>query len=179
MPKKPTGKIAGLPVEARLRINRALLENRPYTEIVEKLLREWFPNDDVHALEMNLQRWFKGPFQAWRREELERDALVRLVENIEAQMTAAGGMDVVARSLLLEQMTVIRSSAATPEEKAAAFVAINRQLESQKQGARDERKLALLEANAASAKEKLAGLVSKGGLTPETLAQIEEAAKLL
>src|SRR3990172_9050978 len=108
--RKPTGKIASLPNEARLRINRALIENRTYKEIIESVLREWFPKDDSHALEMNVHRWFKTGFREWRKEESERDALVRLVENIETQMTAAGGMDVVARSLLLEQMTVIRSS---------------------------------------------------------------------
>jgi hypothetical protein len=42
-----------------------------------------------------------------------------------------------------------------------------------------ERRLKLLEENAASAKAKLTAVASKGGLTPETLKQIEEAAKLL
>ena len=50
-------------------------------------------------------------------------------------------------------------------------------------GQRDSRKLTLLEANARDAKAKLEALTtsarSKGGLTPETLRQIEEAAGLL
>jgi len=50
-------------------------------------------------------------------------------------------------------------------------------------GQRDSRKLSLVEAAAAEAKAKLVALASAakstGGLTPETLAQIEEAAGLL
>jgi len=41
------------------------------------------------------------------------------------------------------------------------------------------RRIKLLENAAAQAKEKLVGIVSKGGLSPETLKQIEEAAGLL
>lgn len=50
-------------------------------------------------------------------------------------------------------------------------------------GQRDSRKLSLLEASAREAKAKLEALTSaaksQGGLTPETLKQIEEAASLL
>lgn len=50
-------------------------------------------------------------------------------------------------------------------------------------GQRDDRKLSLLEANAREAKAKLLAMTSAaksaGGLTPETLRQIEEAAGLL
>lgn len=42
-----------------------------------------------------------------------------------------------------------------------------------------ERRIALLEGAAQQAKAKLAGIASKGGLSPETLRQIEEAAGLL
>jgi hypothetical protein len=42
-----------------------------------------------------------------------------------------------------------------------------------------ERRVSLLEENAAKAKAALEGIKSKGGLTPETLKQIEEAAGLL
>jgi hypothetical protein len=42
-----------------------------------------------------------------------------------------------------------------------------------------ERRVEMLEANATQAKAALEGIKSKGGLTPETLRQIEEAAKLL
>lgn len=42
-----------------------------------------------------------------------------------------------------------------------------------------QRRIELLEANAAKAKEQLVALASKGGLTPEALAEIEEAAKIL
>ena len=41
------------------------------------------------------------------------------------------------------------------------------------------RRVKILEENAAKAKAALEGLKSKGGLTPETLARIEEAARLL
>ena len=41
------------------------------------------------------------------------------------------------------------------------------------------RRVKLLEENAAKAKAALEGIKSKGGLTPETLKQIEEAARLL
>jgi hypothetical protein len=41
------------------------------------------------------------------------------------------------------------------------------------------RRLELLERNSAEAKAQLASMVSGGGLSPETIAQIEEAAKLL
>lgn len=42
-----------------------------------------------------------------------------------------------------------------------------------------ERRIVLLEQNAAEAKKRLEGIKSKGGITKETLQQIEEAAKLL
>jgi hypothetical protein len=42
-----------------------------------------------------------------------------------------------------------------------------------------ERRVALLEENAAKAKAQLEGLKTKGGLTPETLAAIEQAAAML
>ena len=41
------------------------------------------------------------------------------------------------------------------------------------------RRVALLETNAAKAKEKLTAIVAKGGLSPEALKQIEQAAKIL
>ncbi len=45
--------------------------------------------------------------------------------------------------------------------------------------AQADRRIALLEGAAQQAKAKLQGITSKGGLTPETLRQIEEAAGLL
>ena len=42
-----------------------------------------------------------------------------------------------------------------------------------------ERRVKLLEDRAAEAKAKLTAVATKGGLTPETLKQIEEAASLL
>jgi hypothetical protein len=68
------------------------------------------------------------------------------------------------------------------QEKSAATK--GRQKDAQiKQKDRDlllaERRVVLLETNAAKAKEVLQRAVSKGGLTAETLAQIEEAAGLL
>ena len=163
MTRKSTSKISKLPLTVRDRINRDLLVSKSYADIAGWLLEEKLVEGDSHAIEMQLHRWFKSGFQAWRREEIERDSLVRLVENIEAQMSAAGGMDIVARSLLLEQMTVIRSSASSPEEKAAAFVQINRQLEAQKQGNREDRKLKLLEEREAKSRE----IVSNEHLTAE------------
>jgi hypothetical protein len=42
-----------------------------------------------------------------------------------------------------------------------------------------ERRIALLESAASEAKKRLEGIKSKGGISKETLQQIEEAAKLL
>ena len=46
-------------------------------------------------------------------------------------------------------------------------------------GDRDERKLRLLEESATQAKEQLNKVITKGGLTPETQAQIQQALSLL
>lgn len=63
------------------------------------------------------------------------------------------------------------------------YVALAKLRLASKAQAMDERKLALLEANAREAKAKLLAMTtaakSTGGLTPETLRQIEEAAGLL
>jgi hypothetical protein len=63
------------------------------------------------------------------------------------------------------------------------FVALIRESTRQKVVRLDERKIAMLEAAAAQAKAKLEAITntakSKGGISPETLAEIEEAAGLL
>ena len=63
--------------------------------------------------------------------------------------------------------------------QAAAVVSAERRAGKAAKLALAERRITLLEGAAQQAKEKLQGIASKGGLSPETLKQIEEAAGLL
>jgi hypothetical protein len=66
------------------------------------------------------------------------------------------------------------------EQAAEALKLKERALDQKDQDlAQRDRRIRLLEDNQARAKAALEGIKSKGGLTPETLKQIEEAAKLL
>jgi len=66
---------------------------------------------------------------------------------------------------------------AEKDPKTLRFVTIEERKRAE--GERENRKLHVLETNAAAAKAKLQEVKSTGGLTPETLKQIEEAAGLL
>ena len=58
-------------------------------------------------------------------------------------------------------------------------IAFAKEKAEREKGERDERKLKLLEDAASQAKEQLNKVMSKGGLTPETQAQIQQALSLL
>jgi hypothetical protein len=91
--------------------------------------------------------------------------------------------DLFERATILEfqenAYQLMRTPGADPEEKRKWMETLLKKMAGQREG----RKLKLLEENAAAAKAKLHALTtaakSNGGLTPETLAQIEEAAGLL
>jgi hypothetical protein len=201
--KKSTGKIEELPYALRMVINQRLRKggkDGQYAEIAAWLFAQ--PDDDsipcsarwlsgsgpeamdraMHACKNALQRWYKGPFKIWNRAEDEQDENIRFVEGVEEKYDLLGD-DAdrrTIRSLLLELAPSLRNSDTPLADKAAAFAQISREIERQRKSRREDKKLALLEDTVNRAKEATTkGSESKGGLTPETLEQIERESKLL
>lgn len=176
---KPKSTIANLPIEIRDRVNRDLLANRTYAEIAAWLTGERHVTSKPRTVEVMLSNWYRGGFKAWRTEQLERDDLVRLVDNLAAQMGNVGGDVALLKSMMLESVITIRSSDAAPDEKANAFAQVSREIARHAKNELAERRLKMAEAQLEKVKEVARAAKAGGGLTAETLKQIEEAAGLL
>jgi len=145
----------------------------------------------LHNCEQALSTYRRSPeFQGWLADDKRHGIIGRVVANIDAAAAAGkdshaalSGINRVAASVVYEQLEKMAGGEVAPEDLAtltSALNALSRTTLAAEKLEIDRRKLALLEANAAEAKAKLTAVVKKqGGLTPETLKQIEEAAGLL
>jgi hypothetical protein len=160
---KNKGTIASLPLQVRERINTDLLANMTYGAIADWLLSEKHVKGTRHNIEVKLCNWYKGPFLAWRTEQLERDNLVRLVDNLTAQVGATGGDVALLKSMMLESAITIRSSDADVADKANAFAQISREISRHRRDDNAARRLELLEKREADA----GNVIKDESLTPE------------
>lgn len=124
-------------------------------------------------------QWFslRSQFEAAAGQAAAAEELMREFDPQDAAKAEAFGQFVFTQSAVaaqdtetfvkLESLRLAKETARTKASHEARKIALA------------ERRVKLLEDNAARAKAQLESLVSKGGLTPETLAQIEEAARLL
>jgi hypothetical protein len=130
-------------------------------------------------------------FAAWLADEKRSTAVGQITTNLGALSSASAGGDPLQEasgisrlllSVLGEKLELVAEGKATPEDLEVLFKSGSKlvqnvtKIEDVRQA---DRKLKLLEDNARDVKAKLTAVASKGGLTPDTLKTIEEAAALL
>ena len=157
-------------MEAVMRV-MSWLYSRPSSVVVDMVAEEFGIETSAAALSGYWRR-FADPFLS---EQMRRasTAANRMKGELDTAGVQRGTVDLITQ-LAFEVMS-------SPNPQPGDVVKLTKLLiESRKQDL-DERKVRLLEDNAARAKAQLAAVVteSKGGLTPETLKRIEEAAALL
>lgn len=135
-----------------------------------------------------------GNFYQWLELKRRMDARAALADQLKLDLAkdpnfsndhikSAGQKLFMAEGIVARQPKVFLAAVESTQNDARLAQQEERLRLMKSAGARDERKLALLEAAAREAKAKLDAITtaakSQGGLTPETLAAIEEAASLL
>jgi hypothetical protein len=201
------GKIACLPEAVRLEVNRRLADAQTGRAIAEWLndlpevlavLKERFNNEPVN--ESNLSEWRLGGYQDWldRRDRLD---FVREFSAHSAELAALGsaapaaGVTLLATAKLLQALQVCDSirepdrfrlllrclaNVSAAEDSTRRLQAAQERLrQSERKLLLEERRVRALEQRLADARRALQPPTSKGGLTPEALAHIQEALKIL
>jgi hypothetical protein len=181
MPNRRTGKIARLPKQLRDQLNGMLRDGRTYKSVIAELALE-----DVN--EDNVSLWHKGGHQDWLKEQdrledmqAKREFALEIVRQNEGSQLHQASLQLAA-SQLYEALTDfdITSLKVLLQEKPENYAQIVNSLAKLSKGALDierfkeqvaEQKRKILEATQVAKRE--------GGLTPETLRAIEEAAGLL
>ena len=185
-PRRPTGKVARLPLEIRNLVNFALRDGRPYTEIIALLAAHGFTGVTAG----NLSTWAKGGYAKWldaqERFESAR-ALSPQAVALLGQLQPEGRSEVadLNESLLAFHFNALLDSvdASGVRQDPQQFVSLARALtgymaaRAQRQRVELERlKYELDLRKIADQKEKNA---KPRGLSPATIRQIEAAAKML
>ena len=173
--KKPRSdsKLEALDLDQKRELCEWLLTpNLSYKVIVKQVFEEF----NVSTSAASLSSFYQAYCGEYLKEQ--RRKAVCLAEEIGEEIAGAPGMwdAVTIDSLKQTAFRLASNPQVNPKEVKAVFSLVLK--------ARDQdlqlRRVEMLEHAASEAKEKLTALVtSKGGLTPETLKQIEEAAALL
>ena len=201
------GKIASLPEPLRDEVNRRLADGQTARSIatwlnaipeVTAVLKERFNNEPLS--DSNLSEWRLGGYQDWldRRDRLE---LVRGLCTESTDLAAASpapptpGASLLAAAKLFQALRdcdpiadpsrfqhLLHGLADLSLAQAAAHrlrVAEERLRQSDRKLLLEERRVKVLEQRLAAAQHLLDAPASKGGITPETMAYVQEALKIL
>ena len=194
MNNRRKGKVARLPIDLKIEVNKQLRDGITYGDIIQFLEGKGHTgfNDE------NISAWYKGGHQDWlkNQERIEqltarRDAALELVRDLkqggEVHITEAN--ELILASQINEALSdfdpaIIRELLAEKPEK---FFQLAQAVTSQTNERTKREKLELdykkyrdtVEEQKRKIQESLNVAKSKGGLTKETLKQIEEAAALL
>lgn len=190
VPRKDMGKVARLPKPVRDAVNLMLLNGATLQAVCDWLATE----GQGEFSPENISNWRQGGHQHWLngQERFEHLKLKAEARKAMRDQLAAEGLDItdsntarlmeIADEVLDEfDPQALKELAAT--EPAKVFQLLSGVTASASAGkvklAELELKVRRYEDAAREAKDKLNTLKAKGGLTPETLAQIEEAVGLL
>jgi hypothetical protein len=200
MPDEPTvenrrkGKIARLPHDLRLMVNTMLSDNKPAAEIITELAEQHVEGIN----EVNIHNWFVGGYQDWMRDQeriselsARRDAAMEMVNALkrDGTMTLADANDAILAGMVNEALEKfdVASLVDLMHEEPKQFLQFANVINSQSNEQRKREKVELeykkYRDQVEAAKEKILAVTtaakSKGGITPETLRDIEEQANLL
>jgi len=178
--RRPRNKIAALPLETRLEVMQMIDDGETY-ESIRAALREdaisedRIPGDSAFFAYRNGEEYLKHKTElmSWRRKAEERKAIAAALE-------LGGGADGLLNITLYEAAEAIRSSISGGDCDTKDLARLTYALRALKTTLLDEKNSTeSLEVTELKARiEKLMGS-AKPGLTPETLAKIEEGGKLL
>jgi hypothetical protein len=188
--RRRSGKVASLPRAMREEVNTWLLDGVIYSDITKRLAERGFKAISIDSV----CSWYKGGYQDWLRDRERIDEMVeRRLGAIELTkkvgrraaviLTDANELELASRineALAEFEPAALRNVLAEDPKK---FFEMGRLIASQSNEMCKRKKVELEQRknrNAeAKAKAHSAGPKDKGGLTEETLREIEEAAKLL
>jgi len=188
-----TGKIATLPSAIRVWVNEALVDGLTYKDVCAGLETRGYPGYSLSGI----ARWFQGGHQDWLLELERREALRLRVDSAFALARDFKDADKASLNssnemLLLSQINDLLQSydphrlKEVMEDKPEQFFrlanTVNAQANERRRGEKLKLELQKYKHQVAEQKRKLADLEDQNkpqGLTPETLAKIEEAARLL
>lgn len=192
--KQTKGKLSDLDEATQEHVFERLQKGESYAEIIAWLVARNY----VESLsDTTLSKWFQR-YAAKLRDEQRQSRLERLIADFRAKQPLASPEEIAAIG------DAFFTAAAVGDEDNKAYVRVQKLQHDRRkfeadhnrlvkefelkerslaqkdaQLANDERRIAMLEANAAKAKTELMAVAKDGGLSAETLKRIEEAAGLL
>ena len=188
------GKVACLPFEQRLLVNQWLRDGVPYSEIITRLAAAG--HADLN--DQNITNWYQGGFQDWLREQARIDTLrarseaaLEMVREVkrDGTLTLVDANEMTLAGLISETLedfdagTLKTLMADDPKQFFNLAMTVTKQSNEQRKRELVELDYQKYRDQVAEAKAKIDAVTnaarSKGGLTPEALQQIEEAAALL
>jgi hypothetical protein len=184
VPKRQTGKIARLPEELRLRINRMIYDGLPYAEILKNLVPV-----ASHLKHQDLRRWRRGcSYLRWESERLrtfhlrDRAAFaIELTKENEGSVIQKAGLDVAASQFLemlhdLDVSTLRGKLRDDPQEYARI---VNTMVRLAEGSLKFERYKAEVAAKKELMLRQLNDSKRPGGMTPEVIEQMEQTLRLM
>lgn len=184
MSQARTGKIARAPFEVRTRVNEMLRDGATASAVIKFLESK----DIFGVVEQNVTNWRQGGHQDWLREQerlsdmaARREFAMQIVRENEGSKIHEATLHLAATQLYeaLEDFDV-RGLKELLSEKPENYAAVVNSLAKLSKGALDMEKYRdLVAAQKRKIEEACAAAKSKGGLTKETLATIEQAAAML
>jgi hypothetical protein len=184
MPNARKGKIARAPFEVRTVVNQMLRDGATAKAIITFL-----ESKDVFGInEQNVANWRDGGYQDWTRQQdrledmaAKREFAMEIVKQNQGSQLHEATLHLAASQLYealtdfdLDYLKVLLA------EKPENYAAIVNSLAKLSKGALDQQKYKdLVREQKAKIEAALGAAKSKGGLTPETLKTIEEAAAML
>lgn len=184
MSNQRKGKIARAPFEVRTRVNELLRDNTPYAAIISYLAEAGI----TEVNDTNVTNWQQGGHQDWLAEQsrlddmrAKREFAFSIVRDNEGSNIHEAGLQLAASQIfeLLEGINVeeMKEKLADDPENFSKIVSALARISKEALGFEKFKQVV------AEQKRKIEGALAlaknKGGLTPETLATIEQAAAML
>ena len=179
-----TGKIARLDFALRHTVNAMIRDNRPYAEIMQFLGEKGITGIN----DQNLTNWKQGGHQDWLRQqdrladmERKREFAFEIAKENEGSKIHEAGLNLAASQIFemlqdFDPAVMKEMLAEDPENYSKIVTALAR---ISKEALGFERFKQLVSEQKHKIEQALNLAKSKGGLTPDTLKQIEEAAGML
>lgn len=183
MSNRRTGKIARLPKEWRDVVNLMLRDGATYQQVIEKL-----GDHGKEINEQNVTNWKEGGYQDWLSEQErlddmreKRDFAFEIVKQNEGSKIHEAGLNLAASQIfeLLQDFDVKSLKASLAEDPENYSKVVTALARISKEALGFEKFKQVVAEQKKKIEDALNTAKSKGGLTPETLATIEQAAAML
>lgn len=182
MSNQRTGKIARAPFAVRTHVNELLRDGAKYAAIIKFL-----EGHEIHVNETNITNWQQGGYQDWLKEQTrledmraKREFALRIVQDNEGSNIHEAGLQLAASQIfeVLEDINVedLKAKLANDPENFSKIVGALAKISKEALGFEKFKQLVLEQKRKIEAALNTA---KKSGLTPETLATIEQAAAML